>query len=96
MSATTLPPSPLPDVRVFGDPHLRTDGDLVALAFAADGTLWSAEDPGTVRHWVAERVPAEQPAAGGPSVPVVVSDLKAVFFVRDLVGNPADHDAALA
>src|SRR5262245_22023785 len=50
MSATTLPPSPLPDVRVFGDPHLHTDGDLVALAFAADGSLWSAEDPGVVRH----------------------------------------------
>ena len=35
----------------------------------------------------------EQPFADGPSVTVVVSELKAVFFVRDLVGNPARQDA---
>ncbi len=35
----------------------------------------------------------EQPSATGPSVAVLVSDLKAVFFVRDLVGNPARQDA---
>jgi len=33
-----------------------------------------------------------QPTASGPSTPVLVRDLKAVFFVRDLVGNPARHD----
>jgi uncharacterized protein DUF6982 len=34
-----------------------------------------------------------QPAASGPSVSVLVRDLKAVFFVRDLVGNPARQDS---
>jgi uncharacterized protein DUF6982 len=34
-----------------------------------------------------------QPAASGPSTRVLVRDLKAVFFVRDLVGNPARQDS---
>jgi hypothetical protein len=33
-----------------------------------------------------------QPSASGPSTQVLVRDLKAVFFVRDLVGNPARED----
>jgi hypothetical protein len=33
-----------------------------------------------------------QPTPGGPCTQVVVSELKAVFFVRDLVGNPARRD----
>jgi WD40 repeat protein len=37
--------------RVFGGHPFRTDGDLLALAFTADGALWSVEDPGLVRHW---------------------------------------------
>jgi WD40 repeat protein len=36
---------------MFGDPQLHTDSDISALAFAADGTLWSVEEPGVVRHW---------------------------------------------
>jgi WD40 repeat protein len=43
-------------VRVFGIEPLHTDGELLALGFAADGTLWSVEDPGVLRHW--------DPAAG--------------------------------
>ena len=35
----------------------------------------------------------EQPTASGPSTQVLVRDLKAIFFVRDLVGNPSRHDA---
>ena len=34
-----------------------------------------------------------QPTPGGPCTQVLVSELKAVFFVRDLVGNPARQDA---
>jgi hypothetical protein len=34
-----------------------------------------------------------QPTASGQSVQVIVRDLKAVFFVRDLVGNPARQDS---
>src|SRR5215470_3130333 len=33
-----------------------------------------------------------QPPPGGPCARVVVGDLKAVFFVRDLVGNPSHQD----
>lgn len=33
-----------------------------------------------------------EPMASGPSTLVLIRDLKAVFFVRDLVGNPARHD----
>ena len=34
-----------------------------------------------------------QPSASGASAPVLVRDLKAIFFVRDLVGNPARQDS---
>jgi WD40 repeat protein len=37
--------------RVFGARPYHTDGDLLALAFAADGSLWSVEEPGVLRHW---------------------------------------------
>src|SRR5215208_2688853 len=40
--------------RIFGEPQLRTDGELLALAFAPNGTLWSVEDPGVLRHWNAQ------------------------------------------
>ena len=33
-----------------------------------------------------------EPMASGPSTLVLIRDLKAVFFVRDLVGNPARQD----
>jgi hypothetical protein len=34
-----------------------------------------------------------QPTASGPSTRVLVRELKAVFFVRDLIGNPARQDS---
>jgi WD40 repeat protein len=37
--------------QVFGGKPFGADGDLLALAFAADGTLWSVEEPGVLRHW---------------------------------------------
>jgi WD40 repeat protein len=37
--------------RVFDDRPFRADGELLALAFAADGTLWTVEDPGLLRRW---------------------------------------------
>jgi hypothetical protein len=33
-----------------------------------------------------------EPMASGPSTMVLLRDLKAVFFVRDLVGNPTRQD----
>ena len=34
-----------------------------------------------------------QPSASGTSTQVLVRDLKALFFVRDLVGDPGRHDS---
>ncbi|HVS36966.1 MAG TPA: WD40 repeat domain-containing protein [Gemmataceae bacterium] len=55
MSRATLPSSfnaPSSHItRVFGAHPFHTDGDLLGLAFAADGTLWSVEEPGVVRRW---------------------------------------------
>jgi WD40 repeat protein len=55
MNAATLPPSALESApavrRVFGARPFHTDGDLLALAFAPDGGLWSVEEPGVLRHW---------------------------------------------
>src|SRR5438128_10849242 len=51
MSSTTAPVKTLAPTQIFGDPHLHTDGDLLALTFAPDGTLWSVEEPGLLRHW---------------------------------------------
>jgi WD40 repeat protein len=60
MSVTTVPfllgDSPSLVRRVYGASPFHTDGDLLALGFAPDGTLWSVEEPGVVRHWdVGER-----------------------------------------
>ncbi len=38
-------------VRVFGESRFHTDGDVIALAFCADGTLWSLDEPGVLRQW---------------------------------------------
>jgi WD40 repeat protein len=48
MTSTITPPH---EVQVFGEPQLHTDGDVLALAFALDGSLWSLEEPGVLRHW---------------------------------------------
>jgi WD40 repeat protein len=37
--------------RVFGARPFHTDGELLALRFAPDGSLWSVEEPGVLRHW---------------------------------------------
>ncbi len=50
-----LSPRPLPLVqRVFGEPRFHTDGDIAAVAFAADGSLYSIDEAGLLRHWSAD------------------------------------------
>ncbi len=40
--------------RVFGEPRFHADGDVAALAFAKDGTLWSIDEAGALKHWAAD------------------------------------------
>ncbi len=46
-------PTPLVH-RVFGEPRFHTDGDVAAVAFAADGTVRSIDEAGVLRHWAAD------------------------------------------
>lgn len=48
--ATEVRPSPLVR-RTFGQPRFHTDGDIAAVAFAADGTLLSADEAGLLCRW---------------------------------------------
>jgi WD40 repeat protein len=61
MTATAFP-SPVQRPAILSDPHsaviqvfggrpFHTDGDLLTLAFAPDGTLWSLEEPSVLRRW---------------------------------------------
>jgi WD40 repeat protein len=54
MSSAVIPSalvqSPAPR-RVFGARPFHVDGDLLALAFGPDGSLWTIEDPGVLRRW---------------------------------------------
>jgi WD40 repeat protein len=38
-------------VQAYSSEPLVTEGELLALGFAVDGTLWSIEEPGLLRHW---------------------------------------------
>jgi WD40 repeat protein len=55
MSSTTVPlalaDAASANLRVFGARPFHSDGDLLAVAFASDGSLWSIEEPGVLRHW---------------------------------------------
>jgi WD40 repeat protein len=55
MIPSTLPPprgaSSAAILRIFGARPFHTDGELLALAFASDGSLLSVEDPGVLRQW---------------------------------------------
>ena len=50
---TAFPASPL-IARTFGEPRFHTEGDIAAVAFAADGTVWSVDESGVLRHWAAD------------------------------------------
>lgn len=48
----THPPQPSPLVhRTFGEPRFHTDGDIASVAFSGDGSLWSIDEAGVLRHW---------------------------------------------
>jgi WD40 repeat protein len=39
------------NLRIFGARPFHTDGDILALTFGDDQTLWSIEEPGVMRRW---------------------------------------------
>jgi WD40 repeat protein len=46
--------APLPPTfvtKTYGEPRFHCEGDVAALAFAADGTVWSVDETGVLRHW---------------------------------------------
>jgi len=51
MTSSVLPRGGAAIVEPLGDPQLHTDGELLQLAFAPDGSLWTIEDPGILRRW---------------------------------------------
>ena len=55
---TTPPADPTPAsplvARTYGEPRFHTEGDIAAVAFAADGTLRSIDEAGILRHWTAD------------------------------------------
>jgi WD40 repeat protein len=54
MTSMLSPSSLTPKIQVLGEPQLHTDGEIATLTFAPDGTLWSVEEPGVLRHWNSE------------------------------------------
>src|SRR5262245_10236657 len=40
-----------PIVRSFGATRFHADGEILALSYGPDGSLWSVEDPGILRRW---------------------------------------------
>ena len=65
----TLRPLPLVH-QTFGESRFHTDGDVAAVAFAPDGTLWSIDDGGLLQHWTAD---------GKPLVRFFLSDLETLW-----------------
>jgi WD40 repeat protein len=51
MTSTLLPRARLASMRVFGEPQLHTDGELLLLAFGPAGDILTLEDPGVLRRW---------------------------------------------
>src|SRR6187455_3782116 len=45
------PPPPTFVVKSFGEPRFHTEGDVCAIAFSSDGSLWSVDESGVLRHW---------------------------------------------
>jgi WD40 repeat protein len=58
-------------IRIFGDLRFRIASPALALAFAPDGTAWSVEEAGLVRHW--------DVATGQERLQYQLSDLETVW-----------------
>lgn len=72
-------------VRVFGSPRFHADGDLLALAFTADGNVRSVEEPGLLRNWNA--------TTGQPTLKHHLSEVETLWVFSDdgkLLASAAD------
>jgi WD40 repeat protein len=38
-------------LRTYGEPRFHTEGDIAAVAFDPDGTVWSIDEVGVLAHW---------------------------------------------
>ena len=54
MASSVLPRNVSAALKLFGEPHLHTDGELLLLTFAPDGSLLSLEEQGVLRRWNAQ------------------------------------------
>ncbi len=74
--AQALVSGPFAEVsRVFGDPRMLADGDLLALAFSDNHTLWSVDESGVLRRWDA--------TSGQQTAWRFLSDLEMIWTFRD-------------
>jgi WD40 repeat protein len=71
MTSTLHPSQAFGAQHTFGEPRLHTDGEVLLLAFAPDGSLLSVEDPGVLRRW--------NPANGQPREWHALSDLETLW-----------------
>ncbi|MGE3807619.1 MAG: WD40 repeat domain-containing protein [Gemmataceae bacterium] len=84
MSPFTCYPTPI--LQTFGDLRYHPDGELQALAFAADGTLWSIEEPGKLRQW--------DTSSGAQVISQYLSDTETLWLFSDdakLIASAADE-----
>src|ERR1700693_3813893 len=51
MTSSVLPRGAAAILQPYGEPQLHTDGELLQLTFAPDGSLWTVEEPGVLRRW---------------------------------------------
>ena len=51
MTSALLPPHAFTNRFTFGEPRLRTDGEVLAIAFGKEGSLYTVEELGILRKW---------------------------------------------
>jgi WD40 repeat protein len=48
------PPTPTFVTKVLGEPRFHTETDIAAISFTSQGTIWSIDEAGILRHWSAD------------------------------------------
>ena len=71
MTTATISQRPFTNKFTFGEPKLRTDGDIMMVAFGKDGWLYSIEELGVLRKW--------NPASGQQLDCTALSDMETIW-----------------